>query len=626
MVVGCTSEKVELLLDLDTDLVPGVEFTVVRTERFDHLPRAEERAPDEQTDVREVTPGERWDGPTRIAELAGLEPGRHYVRVQLLTRGNEHVQQRVAALTVRETSIFTITMSRSCSDRMCPGPGDDPAALACVGDRCVPPACTEETPEHCPAPACTDDAECAPTAPCATARCSAGACLSVADDTTCASTEWCNPDDGCTAETRVLTGSADGTISPYELVVGPDGQVTMVGTVIGSVDLGEGALPAPPARGMIFAGYADDLTPLWGRIYAASDVTEGRAIALRADGSTVATGYYLGSGTFGTTMVSSPSGQDTMILEHDPAGNLVGIETYPTMAENAQGRGLDVASDGAVAMAGVYGVDVTIGGVALPVIPASATDWGFFAVVDPPSVARWAVHVPGAVNVLGDDVAFFSDGSVCAVGRFDVDVVVDVDTRTSSGDFDGFVARFDAAGVVSWVRSFGGPGYDAPSAAAAIGDGCAVTGRIEEGAAFEGELAETGGGVDGFVARYDVTGALEWVRVIGGPGTDDVHAIAPGPGDSVLIGGEVGGTVDIGDETLTASGKDALVAGIASDGSVMWARTFGGDGDEAVATVGYDFAAHRVAVAVRFAGATRVGRHEAVAVGRGDAFLHWLTP
>ena len=622
---GCTSERVELLLDLETDLVPGVEVTLIRTERFDHLPRTEERAAPEHTRERRAERGERWDAPIRIAELTNLEPGRHYVRVRLLTQGDGPVLQRIAALTVRETSIFTITMTRDCRGVMCPVSGDDPTATECVGGRCGTDECTDETPEHCPMPACTEDADCTARSACATARCSSGACLSIADDATCATDEWCSPDGGCTQETHVITGAAGGSVDPYELVVAPGGDVTIAGAVIGAVDFGAGALPAPPSRGMMIAAYTAELAPLWGHVYAASSVTESRALARHPDGTTIAAGYFLGSGSFGATMVAASDGQDAVLLGHDAAGALTLVETYPTVDENAQGRGLSIAADGAIAIAGVYGVDVTIGGVTLPAVPGSATDWGFVAVVDPPSVARWVVHLPGAVSVLADDAAFLSDGGVCAVGRFDVDVTAAGVTHPTQGGYDGFVVRVDA-GTVTWARAFGGPGADSPYAAVALGDACVVVGQIEDGAVFDDVVAETRGGSDGFVARYDATGAVEWVTVLGGAGTDYLWSAAPGPGSTVLVGGSFAGMADFGGESLVASASDGLVAGIAGDGTVRWARGLGGDGDEIVSAVGYDFETDRVAIAVRFSGATRVGRHEVTSLGMRDSFVHWLTP
>ena len=626
LTAGCTEERVELLLDLETDLVPGVEFSAVRTELFDHLPTTEARAPDEHTRVLEATRGASWVEPVRIAELSDLEPGRYYARVRLMKKADAPVLQRLAVLTVRETSIFTLTMTRDCRGLSCPADGDDPTHIACVGGRCADPRCTEETPEHCPPPACTDDTECVPSVACAAGRCAGGECLYAAAEEECEGYVWGSPDDGCLRETRVLTGGPGGLVHAYELAVTPDGDVALVGSAVGAVDLGAGAEPAPPVRGMMVARYGPDLGLRWGHVYGATGITEGRATSVSPAGRIQASGYFLGDGTFGTTMLSAGAGQDVLLVELDPAGALLLAEPYPTGRENGQGRGMDVGSDGATAIAGVYGTDLTIGGEPLPPVPASATDWAFVAVLSPPATARWTLHVPGTANVLGDDVAFAEDGGVCAVGRFDPDLTLEGETAASAGLQDGFVARLDPDGTVLWWRTFGGARQDFPYRTLALGGGCVAVGLVSEGAMFEPVAADTRGGSDGFVARWDAEGAVQWVRVLGGADDDHLVALAPGHDGELIVGGTFTGSLELGDDVLEGSGAQGLVAGIGPDGSVRWARAFGGDGGEVVAGVGYDPTTGRVAIASRFDGHTRVGRFETTAASDTDTSLHWFTP
>jgi hypothetical protein len=189
--------KVELFLDVRTDLVAGIEFRNVKTEVFAGLPSVEDDASEERTRLRAVGRGEPFVDGVRVAELEELDTGVYHVRVRLLDSNGTAVLQRIATITLRETSVFTITLTRDCRGVMCPDAAD-PAATACLGGRCVDPRCTDETPEYCGPPACTSDAECGVTASCAEARCGGGACLAAGEvGGACAVGEWCNPDLGC---------------------------------------------------------------------------------------------------------------------------------------------------------------------------------------------------------------------------------------------------------------------------------------------------------------------------------------------------------------------------------------------------------------------------------------------
>jgi len=180
---GCESEPVELFVDLRTDLVPGPEFVGVRATLIDVGTTEEALA---QTD------GDYLEG-VRIAEFGNLEPGQRSLVVTLVDAEGATVAERRIQVDQEGSFAVTVLVTRDCRDVSC----DDPASQTCIGGRCGDVGCSELTPEACPAPECMGDAECAAGSACATARCEAGSCVQVRDDTMCAETEYCSPDSGC---------------------------------------------------------------------------------------------------------------------------------------------------------------------------------------------------------------------------------------------------------------------------------------------------------------------------------------------------------------------------------------------------------------------------------------------
>ena len=148
----------------------------------------------------------------------------------------------------------------------------------------------------------------------------------------------------------------------------------------------------------------------------------------------------------------------------------------------------------------------------------------------------------------------------------------------------------DAGGY--WARSVGGSTAAdiASSNALAIGttvsDGLFVAGAFKGTVKFGDITLTSSGGYDTFVAKYaDANGNVEWAVRLGGTGEVWAHAIdvSHSPdADGVMVAGRFAGTATVGDVTLANSGgHDMFVARLsATDGSTVWAKKFGGSGDD----------------------------------------------
>lgn len=120
---------------------------------------------------------------------------------------------------------------------------------------------------------------------------------------------------------------------------------------------------------------------------------------------------------------------------------------------------------------------------------------------------------------------------------------------------------------------------------------------------------------DAFVAHFDAEGALVWVRVFGGSGRDTFEAVSLNPGPSLLyVAGSFEDGVDFTDPArpgplASAGGSDAVLLALnATNGDVIWSRSFGGSGDES----GDDLArwSDRVCMSGKFDGPADFGAGE----------------
>ena len=108
----------------------------------DFTAQAGSRGPD-----RPVFASDGFMAGKRSAELEDLEEGRYHLRVRLISADGVTALERIVALELRATMVVTVVLSRNCRGIECPLAEDDPALTACLGGRCVNPACTPQTRE-----------------------------------------------------------------------------------------------------------------------------------------------------------------------------------------------------------------------------------------------------------------------------------------------------------------------------------------------------------------------------------------------------------------------------------------------------------------------------------------------
>jgi hypothetical protein len=180
-----------------------------------------------------------------------------------------------------------------------------------------------------------------------------------------------------------------------------------------------------------------------------------------------------------------------------------------------------------------------------------------------------------------------------------------VDGRPYAGGLDAVVTRQDA-----WTVQFGTPANDRLYGAVAVGDGeVAVAGytRGDLDGAHPGSPAD-----DGVVVRLTAAGERAWVTQVGAPtAADRFYAVAAAPDGGVYVAGYSSGSY----AGPSAGDKDAVLARLGPDGSVAWARQFGGPGEDKAYAVAVD------GDAVYVAGVTSAGLPDAAHRGGTDGWL-----
>ncbi len=299
--------------------------------------------------------------------------------------------------------------------------------------------------------------------------------------------------------------------------------------------------------------------------------------------------------------LTSAGGADGFVGKYDPAGALTWARRF---GGSGKERVTSVAADPTgqfVYLTGAFegSADFTGDG------KADATSRGYrdiFLVKLDAATGQtvWTRTLGSAYQDVANDVA--TDGAFVYVtgsfaGAADFDPGPGTRTLTPAGNgkqrpADAFVWKLDVAGNFSAAWQVGG-------AAAAIGVADEGKSIVLDGDAFYLQGCFTGtadfdpgsgvqsrtsvGQQDQFIARYTTAGALTWVRAVGGAEADTDFYLGADAG-SVYLAGAFWGSVDFdpgsGAMTFNAGvGSDVAVVKYGkADGSLSWARQYGGGG------------------------------------------------
>ena len=148
---------------------------------------------------------------------------------------------------------------------------------------------------------------------------------------------------------------------------------------------------------------------------------------------------------------------------------------------------------------------------------------------------------------------------------------------TVVGSFDGWVGSFDAAGSEIWLTQFGSTSLD--TCLAVVPDGA--------GGAFacgytQGDLTGTPAiSADAWLAHFDGTGAITWIRQLDSTGSDSATDLVPDGSGGVYVCGTSSGELF----GFSSGDVDAWLARYGAAGNPLWGEQWGSADSETAVRV-----------------------------------------
>lgn len=321
---------------------------------------------------------------------------------------------------------------------------------------------------------------------------------------------------------------ASTTNRDFELSIGMvldgEGQCYVTGWFDGTNDFGGVTLTNTSAGGQdIFVAKYDSSGVLQWAKQAGGSTTgwdAGRGVGVDHAGNAYVTGAFFGTADFDGIKLAGSQEESFFLAKYDRAGTIQWVRES-TGGNSVYGTALAVDGEGNSYAVGYAdnGPNITFGTVNLA-SPSLTGYSAFFVKYDNSGTVQWAQLMGGSGQTYPVKVALDAAGNAYVRGSFSGNMTIGTSNLISLGSVDAFIAKFDSAGTLAWVRQAGWAGCDAGADGGVAVDSAGnvfISGGHDSRISFGGGI-DLGyqGALDAFIAKYNSAGVPQWALQVAG--------------------------------------------------------------------------------------------------------------
>lgn len=316
----------------------------------------------------------------------------------------------------------------------------------------------------------------------------------------------------------------------------------------------------------------------------------GYDVVTDASGNCYVTGTYYDQATFGNVVLNSAGtgDYDIFVLKLNPSGVL-------QWAKSAGGTAYDVGRGIAISGSNLYVSGNIQNNASFGAITATGIGLYdvFVAKYNLSGAVSWVSVAGGSGYDISNGVCADAAGNAYLTGYFQGTATFGANNITNASTIytDVFVTKVNSSGTFVWAKSGGNPNDDDIGRAI----DCDANGNVYAGGEYRGTATFSGititnaGIADIFVAKYNSSGAIQYMSTEGADGGDYCYGVSASV-SKIYITGLFNGTVQFGTTTLVSdASNDIYIAELdASTGSFIWTEKAGGLGDDAGRAVAFN--------------------------------------
>ncbi len=180
----------------------------------------------------------------------------------------------------------------------------------------------------------------------------------------------------------------------------------------------------------------------------------------------------------------------------------------------------------------------------------------------PPPYEQWSRSISTPQTDFASRVSADALGNVYALGYTGGQL-----GQSSAGGYDAFLRKFNPNGTVLWTRQFGLSQHDAASSLHVSSAGDVVIAGSTDGPLGGPSLGST----DGFIRKYNSSGALMWTTQFGSPVVDAIADVDLNSANEIFVGGY----------RLNFSPYEirGFISKFSAGGASIWSRTLSDTGE-----------------------------------------------
>ena len=401
----------------------------------------------------------------------------------------------------------------------------------------------------------------------------------------------------CTAQTWSWAKGASGSLQEgWTNCVDPAGNVITAGYFYGTAVFAPDTLISNGNSDAYITKYDANGNILWANSFGSNSDEVLYSIKADPQGNIIATGYYTSQSITvqGHYLPNLGNGRAIFIIKYDPSGNVIWARS---VIGSATGERVDTDATGNIFVTGYfYDPTLEFGTITLNNTTSSSFNGNVFIVkLNSNGLEQWARCSTGNGN---NDFPSHSCLSVDPVGNtymtghFNSPAITfgSFTLTNNPGSQNIFLVKYDSSGNVKWAVS-----SVVPDSSAALSNYCNAdaSGNVYITGYFTADSINFGGQLlsnysnpadqTAFLAKYDSSGTVQWVRR--GEGSGRGENVCSYPGGVYLLGGFTSTAIGFGSTTLSSPGAPDPMFMVNYDvsGNVIYATELSSGGDDAVA-------------------------------------------
>jgi hypothetical protein len=360
----------------------------------------------------------------------------------------------------------------------------------------------------------------------------------------------------------------------------------------------------------------------WMHSYGNTYAHRVQGVAVDSSNGIYAVGAYRGSVDYGKGPMDAGTENDLFVLKVDASGNTLAATRYGSDPYSSAALDAAVLPDASLVVAGKCDGALTLGG---PLLSTQGQGDACFVQTSAAGVYKRANVYGDSAAQSADSVAGLSNGDLLLGGRFDGTISF-ANNITLSSSSAGFVARIGASFGL-WGVQIAGIQPETPVLVAALpNDEVVVAAGIVQALTLDTFDVPHAGGVDVLLAKLASDGTVLWAKSFGDAKNQAPSGLVTDAEGRIALVGLNEGVLGIGSANIAATDKqDGFVATFDANGGVLWGVGLAGPEDQWTSDVALA-PDGSLLVAGFFTGSLQIEGQSWVSLGSQDGFVVKLGP